>query len=143
MFKFLKNKQMMQSFLVYLLAFTVGFTILYWGDRLLFDDSEQFEQLDNKLTVLNELVDSTLKYQSELEDSLDESKKLYERRLEVDRELFILIEQRIATWQDILNNTDPNTTDLTIVQAEMADIMQLLKIQAEIVDIHAAAQENK
>lgn len=135
MFKFLKNKQMMQSFLVYLLAFTVGFTILYWGDRLLFDDSEQFDQLDNKLTVLNELVDSTLKYQSELEDSLDESKKLYERRLEVDRELFILIEQRIATWQDILNNTDPNTTDLTIVQAEMADIMQLLKIQAEIVDI--------
>ena len=135
MFKFLKNKQMMQSFLVYLLAFTVGFTILYWGDRLLFDDSEQFEQLDNKLTVLNELVDSTLKYQSELEDSLDESKKLYERRLEVDRELFILIEQRIATWQDILNNTDPNTTDLTIVLADMADIMQLLKIQAEIVDI--------
>ena len=129
----------MQSFLVYLLAFTVGFTILYWGDRLLFDDSEQFEQLDNKLTVLNELVDSTLKYQSELEDSLDESKKLYERRLEVDRELFILIEQRIATWQDILNNSDPNSTDLTIVQAEMADIMQLLKIQAEIVDIHAAA----
>ena len=133
----------MQSFLVYLLAFTVGFTILYWGDRLLFDDSEQFEQLDNKLTVLNELVDSTLKYQSELEDSLDESKKLYERRLEVDRELFILIEQRIATWQDILNNSDPNSTDLTIVQAEMADIMQLLKIQAEIVDIHAALQENK
>ena len=38
-----------------------------------------------------------------------------------------LLEQRISPLLGMLNNAELNSADLTVVQAEIADILQLLK----------------
>ena len=83
------------------------------------------------------MIDDEKERQSTLVGSLREFNELLENRLEIDKELFIQLEQRIAAWQDVLKNADLSSTELTIVQADIADVMQLLKRinETETVDL--------
>ena len=134
MFKFLKNKQNIQSVLLFFLVYSVVFfTIIY-----LFDDSseefERLERLDQEVTSLaesvirtGELVEKTRETMNERVESLLEVNELLRVNLEQRNELLSLLEQRSSPLQGMLNNTDLNSADLTVVQAEIADILQLLK----------------
>ncbi len=78
-----------------------------------------------------------------VELTLRESSGLYESILEKQEQRFILLEQRIVAWQDLLNNSDLNSTELTTVQAEMADTLQLLKHanETEMADVSESVSE--
>ncbi len=132
MFKFLKNKQNIASNLVFALVLTITF----WGYIFLTSRSDQIEEMEIQLTELAEK-------QSTLVGSLREFNELLEIRLETDKELFIQLEQRIAAWQDVLKNADLSSTELTIVQAEIADVLQLLKRinETETVDLTESISE--
>ena len=149
MFKFLKNKQNIQFIVT--VAIVVG-SITY--SVYLISESEQIEEqieeLEIQLTELNEdknrvqqLIGDMKERQSTLVGSLREFNELLENRLETDKELFIQLEQRIAAWQDVLKNADLSSTELTIVQAEIADVMQLLKRinEIEMVDLTESISE--
>ena len=149
MFKFLKNKQNIQFIVT--VAIVVG-SITY--SVYLISESEQIEEqieeLEIQLTELNEdknrvqqLIGDVKERQSTLVGSLREFNELLENRLEIDKELFIQLEQRIAAWQDVLKNADLSSTELTIVQAEIADVMQLLKRinEIEMVDLTESISE--
>ncbi len=134
MFKFLKNKQNIQSVLLFFLVYSVVFfTIIY-----LFDDSseefERLERLDQEATSLaesviriGELVEKTRETMNERVETLLEVNELLQANLEQKNEMLLLLEQRISPLQGMLNNTDLNSADLTVVQAEIADILQSLK----------------
>ena len=134
MFKFLKNKQNIQSVLLFFLVYSVVFfTIIY-----LFDDSseefERLERLDQEVTSLaesvirtGELIDETRETMNERVEYLLEVNELLRLNLEQKSELLSLLEQRISPLQDMLNDADLNSADLTVVQAEIADILQTLK----------------
>ena len=149
MFKFLKNKQNIQFIVT--VAIVVG-SITY--SVYLISESEQIEEqieeLKIQLTELNEdknrvqqLIGDVKERQSTLVGSLREFNELLENRLETDKELFIQLEQRIAAWQDVLENADLSSTELTIVQADIADVMQLLKRinETETVDLTESISE--
>ena len=149
MFKFLKNKQNIQFIVT--VAIVVG-SITY--SVYLISESEQIEEqieeLEIQLTELNEdknrvqqLIGDVKERQSTLVGSLREFNELLENRLETDKELFIQLEQRIAAWQDVLKNADLSSTELTIVQADIADVMQLLKRinETETVDLTESISE--
>ena len=149
MFKFLKNKQNIQFIVT--VAIVVG-SITY--SVYLISESEQIEEqieeLKIQLTELNEdknrvqqLIGDVKERQSTLVGSLREFNELLENRLETDKELFIQLEQRIAAWQDVLKNADLSSTELTIVQADIADVMQLLKRinETETVDLTESISE--
>jgi DNA repair ATPase RecN len=148
-FKFLKNKQNIQFIVT--VAIVVG-SITY--SVYLISESEQIEEqieeLKIQLTELNEdknrvqqLIGDVKERQSTLVGSLREFNELLENRLEIDKELFIQLEQRIAAWQDVLKNADLSSTELTIVQADIADVMQLLKRinETETVDLTESISE--
>ena len=146
MFKFLKNKQNIPSILVVALVVT----ITYWGYMFLISESDQIEEMQIQLTELSEyanttqqLVDDVKERQSTLVGSLREFNEVLENRLEIDKELFIQLEQRIAAWQDVLKNADLSSTELTIVQADIADVMQILKRinETETVDLTESKSE--
>lgn len=149
MFKFLKNKQNIQFIVT--VAIVVG-SITY-SVYLIFESEqieEQIEELEIQLTELNEdknrvqqLIGDVKERQSTLVGSLREFNELLENRLEIDKELFIQLEQRIAAWQDVLKNADLSSTELTIIQAEIADVMQLLKRinEIEMVDLTESISE--
>lgn len=133
MFKFLKNKQNFQSAGIFLVVFAVVYSVFI----LLFDPSEQNERielLDNELTELiaqsdqlRKAIDTFEKRQSERADALLEYMELLLTILEQNKELFIVLEQRITSIQDALDNPDLNSTGLTAVQTEITDILQSLK----------------
>lgn len=131
MIKFLKNKQNLLSILV----LVVVFTVIYWGGFLVFDDTEMLEELESQLEVLDEavvtleqLADTVEQRQATLEETLYEYNELLKTRLEQNDEFFLKIEQRIARWQDLLNNSELDRTNIRLVQAEMTDMMQTLKL---------------
>ena len=92
------------------------------------------ERLDQEVTSLaesvirtGELVEKTRETMNERVESLLEVNELLRVNLEQRNELLSLLEQRISPLQGMLNNTDLNSADLTVVQAEIADILQSLK----------------
>ena len=103
---------------------------------------EQLDQLDQEMTALsNEIeelgqsMDAYIESRGMLEDSLREVNELLDERLEQHKELFALLEQRIGLLQEILNDADLQSTDVTTVLAEITDILQTLK---DINDTEAA-----
>ena len=136
MFKFLKNKQNIQFIVtVAIVVGSITYSVYLISETEQIE--EQIEELEIQLTELNEDknrlqqligdVKERQSTQSKLVGSLREFNELLENRLEIDKELFIQLEQRIAAWQDVLKNADLSSTELTIVQADIADVMQLLK----------------
>ncbi len=131
MFKFLKNKQNIKFVLVY----TLVFIFIIWSSSFWFDDSsEQLDQLDQEMTGLSDEInslgqsmDAYIESRRMFEDTLREINELLEERLEQNMKLFMLLEQRIGSLQDILNDTDVQNTDLTTVLAEITAILQTLK----------------
>ena len=134
MFKFLKNKQNNQSVLLFFLIYTVAFfAIVFFFD----DSSEEFERLerlDQEATSLaesviriGELVEKTRETMNERVETLLEVNELLRTNLEQRNELLLLLEQRISPLQGMLNNAVLNSAELTVVQAEIADILQSLK----------------
>ena len=131
MFKFLKNKQNIKFVLVY----TLVFIFIVWSSSFWFDDSsEQLDQLDQEMTGLSDEInslgqsmDAYIESRRMFEDTLREINELLEERLEQNMKLFMLLEQRIGSLQDILNDTDVQNTDLTTVLAEITAILQTLK----------------
>lgn len=116
-------------------AYTFVFVFIVWSSSLWFDDSyEKAHQLDHEMTALSDeidrlgqLIDTYIENRSRLENTLRESNELHKTRLEQYEELFMLLEQRIGLLQDILNDADLNSTELTTVLAEITDILQTLK----------------
>ena len=131
MFKFLKNKQNIKFVLVY----TLVFIFIVWSSSFWFDDSsEQLDQLDQEMTGLSDEInslgqsmDAYIESRRMFEDTLREINELLEERLEQNMKLFMLLEQRIGSLQDILNDADIQNTDLTRVLAEITAILQTLK----------------
>ena len=134
MFNSLKNKQRIKSILIY----TFVFIVFGWSVLLLLDDSGQgqLERLDilhQELTELREgigsleqSIDTYIETRNRLEGTLRELNELREERLEQNKELFMLLEQRIGLLQDILNDADLQSNDLTAVLAEIKDIRETL-----------------
>ncbi len=134
MFNSLKNKQRIKSILIY----TFVFIVFGWSVLLLLDDSGQgqLERLDilhQELTELREgigsleqSIDTYIETRNRLEGTLRELNELREERLEQNKELFMLLEQRIGLLQDILNDADLQSNDLTAVLAEIKDILETL-----------------
>lgn len=114
MFKFLKSYQNRENVCVLALFLTLFFYFDY------FDNSEQLEQLDKEIALLTEETSKKL-------DSMIEMNKLLLKNLESDNENFVQFEQRIASLQELLNNAGLNSSDLTDVRSEIADISQFLK----------------
>ena len=139
MFKSLINKQN----IIFILVYTFVFTFIVWSSSFWFDDDmEQLDQLDQEMTALsNEIeelgqsMDAYIESRGMLEDSLREVNELLDERLEQHKELFALLEQRIGLLQEILNDADLQSTDVTTVLAEITDILQTLK---DINDTEAA-----
>ncbi len=131
MLKLLRNKQN----IIFILVYTFVFSFIVWGSSFWFDDgSEKLEQLDQEITELTEeidrlgqSIDTYMENRSRLEDALRELNGLLEERLEQNKELFMLLEQRIRLLQDILYDADSYSPDLTKVLAEITDILQKLK----------------
>lgn len=131
MYKSLINKQNITFILVY----TLVFVFIVWSSSFWFDDSsEQLDQLDQEMTALSDeidglgqSIDAYIEERSNFEDTLRELNQLLEERLEQNKELFMLLEQRIGLLQDLLSDADLNSTDLTAVLAEITDILQTLK----------------
>ena len=127
MFKFLKKYENRAN----LWALVLFITLFFYFDY--FDGSEQREQLEEALALLAEssnrvetLFDSTQEMSNMLNSSIEFNKSLM-KKLESDNENFIQLEQRIASLQELMNNTDLNSSDLTVVRFEIADILQYLK----------------
>ncbi len=149
MFKFLKNKQNIQFIVtVAIVVGSITYSVYLISETEQIE--EQIEELEIQLTELNEdknrlqqLIGDVKERQSTLVGSLREFNELLENRLEIDKELFIQLEQRIAAWQDVLKNADLSSTELTIVQADIADVMQLLKRinETETVDLTESISE--
>ena len=152
MFKFLKNKQNIQFIVtVAIVVGSITYSVYLISETEQIE--EQIEELEIQLTELNEDknrlqqligdVKERQSTQSKLVGSLREFNELLENRLEIDKELFIQLEQRIAAWQDVLKNADLSSTELTIVQADIADVMQLLKRinETETVDLTESISE--
>lgn len=131
MLKFLKSSQNIKL----LLTYTFVFVFIVWSSSFWFDDSyEMVDQIDQDMTALSDeidrfgqLMDTYIENRSRLEDALREKNELLEVRLEQNKKIFMLLEQRIGLLQDILNDADLNSTELTTVLAEMTDILQTLK----------------
>lgn len=131
MLKLLKNKQN----IIFILVYTFVFSFIFWSSSYWFDDdSEKLEKLDQEITELTgeidrlgQSIDTYMENRSRLEDTLRELNGLLEERLEQNKELFMLLERRIRLLQDILNDADPYSPDLTKVLAEITDILQQLK----------------
>ena len=129
MFKLLKNN------IKFIVVYTLVFVFIVWSSSFWFDDSsEKLDQLDQEMTALSDeinslgqSVDAYIERRNMIEDALHELNELFEERLEQNKELFLLLEQRIGLLQDILNDADLNSTDLTTVLAEITDILQTLK----------------
>ena len=137
MFKFLKNKQNIKSGLLYSILFSVVLLIILF---LFYDSSEEFgqlerlERLDQEVASLAESVIRTGQLVEETRETLHkrvltllELNELLQTNLEQKNEILMLLERRISPLQGMLNNADLNSTDLTAVQAEIADILQTLK----------------
>lgn len=132
MFKFLKINQDKSILFVALV-----FAVLFLVSTFFFDDTEQLEKLDQMekeltaqmedLKKLGELIDSTLNTNRERMDSILEANELLQNTTEQYKELFIQLEHRISSLQDVLNNADSNSSSLTTAQAQVADIHQSLK----------------
>ena len=91
------------------------------------------ERVETLLEV-NELLRTNLEQRNELlllleqrKETLLEVNELLRANLEQRNEMLSLLEQRISPLQGMLNNTDLNSADLTVVQAEITDILQSLK----------------
>ena len=131
MFKSLINKQN----IIFILVYTFIFVFIVWSSSFWFDESsEQLDQLDQEMTALSDEIDKLgqsmdayIESRGMLEDTLREVNELLDERLEQNKELFMLLEQRIGLLRDILNDADLNNTDLTTVLAEITDILQTLK----------------
>ena len=129
MFKLLKNN------IKIIVVYTFVFVFIVWSSSFWFDDSyEQLDQLDQEVTALSDEIDKLgqsmdayIESRGMLEDTLREVNELLDERLEQNKELFLLLEQRIGLLQDILNDADLNSTDLTTVLAEITDILQTIK----------------
>lgn len=129
MFKLLKNN------IKFIVVYTLVFVFIVWSSSFWFDDSyEQLDQLDQEMTALSDEIyelgqsmDAYIENRSMLEGTLREINELLDERLEQNKELFMLLEQRIGLLQDILNDADLNSTELTTVLAEITDILQTLK----------------
>ena len=126
MFKSLKNN------IKFIVVYTLVFVFIVWSSTFWFDDSsEQLDQLDQEMTALSDeidglgqSIDAYIEERSNFEDTLRELNQLLEERLEQNKKLFMLLEQRIGLLQDILNDADLQSTDLTKVLAEITDILQ-------------------
>lgn len=146
MFKSLINKQNV----IFVLVYTFVFVFIVWSSSFWFDDSyEQFDQLDQEMTALSDeinslgqLMDAYIEERSMLEDTLREVNELLYERSEQNNKLFLLLEQRIVLLQDILNDADLQSTDVTTVLAEITDILQTLKdmneAEAAVLEAEAA-----
>ncbi len=126
MFKSLKNN------IKFIVVYTLVFVFIVWSSTFWFDNSsEQLDQLDQEMTALSDeidglgqSIDAYIEERSNFEDTLRELNQLLEERLEQNKKLFMLLEQRIGLLQDILNDADLQSTDLTKVLAEITDILQ-------------------
>ncbi|MYI89018.1 MAG: hypothetical protein F4082_01750 [Gammaproteobacteria bacterium] len=126
MFKSLKNN------IKFIVVYTLVFVFIVWSSTFWFDNSsEQLDQLDQEMTALSDEIDGVgqsidayIEERSNFEDTLRELNQLLEERLEQNKKLFMLLEQRIGLLQDILNDADLQSTDLTKVLAEITDILQ-------------------
>ena len=129
MFKPLKNN------IKFILVYALVFVFMIWISSFWFDESyEQLNQLDQEITALSDEIeelgksmDAYIESRGMLEDTLREVNELLDERLEQNKELFMLLEQRIGLLQEILNDADLNSTDSTTVLAEITDILQTLK----------------
>ena len=129
MFKLLKNN------IKFIVVYTLVFVFIVWSSSFWFDDSsEQLHQLDQEMTGLSDEInslgqsmDAYIESRRMFEDTLREINELLEERLEQNMKLFMMLEQRIGSLQDKLNDADIQNTDLTTVLAEITAILQTLK----------------
>lgn len=76
---------------------------------------------------LEEAVDTSRELQNKRMATLLEYNEVLLTNLEQYKELFMLLEQRIVSLQDMLSNGNLDSTSLTVVQAEITDILQSLR----------------